>query len=95
MADAPPQVLVDRLAKRFVDTGGDLKAVSRELVTAPEAWDAPRTKMRRPGEWLAGVLRSTGIAPSDVRPLINAGNMLGEPLWRPPAPNGFSDDSAA
>ena len=95
VSDAPPQALVDRLAKRFIDSGGDLKAVSRELVLAPEAWDAPRTKMRRPGEWLVGALRSTGIAPSDVRPLVQAQNLLGEPLWRPPAPNGFSDDSAA
>lgn len=95
VSDAPPQTLVDRLAKRFLDSGGDLKAVSRELVTAPESWDAPRAKMRRPGEWLAGALRSTGIAPSDVRPLVQAQNLLGEPLWRPPAPNGFSDDSAA
>lgn len=95
VSDAPPQALVDRLAKRFVDSGGDLKAVSRELVIAPEAWQAPRSKMRRPGEWLVGALRSTGIAPSDVRPLVQAQNLLGEPLWRPPAPNGFSDDSAA
>ena len=95
VSDAPPQPLIDRLAKRFLDSGGDLKAVSRELVVAPEAWDAPRTKMRRPGEWLTGALRSTGIAPSDVRPLVQAQNLLGEPLWRPPAPNGFSDDSTA
>jgi uncharacterized protein (DUF1800 family) len=95
VADAPPKALVDRLAKRFLNSGGDLKALSQELVTAPEAWDAPRTKMRRPGEWLVGCLRATGIAPSDVRPMVQAQNLLGEPLWRPPAPNGFSDDSAA
>jgi uncharacterized protein (DUF1800 family) len=95
VADAPPQALVDRLAKRFVDSGGDLKQMSRELVIAPESWDAPRSKMRRPGEWLTGALRSTAIAPSDVRPLVQAQNLLGEPLWRPPAPNGFSDDSTA
>jgi uncharacterized protein (DUF1800 family) len=95
VSDAPPQSLVDRLAKRFLASGGDLKQVSEELVTAPEAWDAPRMKMRRPGEWLVGAMRATGISPSDVRPLIQAQNLLGEPLWRPPAPNGFSDDSAA
>ncbi|MDI1344952.1 MAG: DUF1800 family protein [Pseudolabrys sp.] len=95
VADAPPQSLVDRLAKRFLASGGDLKQVSEELVVAPEAWDAPRTKMRKPSEWLVGALRATGISPSDVRPLIQAQNLLGEPLWRPPAPNGFSDDSAA
>ena len=36
-------------------------------------------------------MRATGIFPSDVRPLVNANTLLGEPLWRPPAPNGFSD----
>ena len=95
LADPKLQALVDRLAKRFLASGGDLKQVSEELVTAPEARDAPRTKMRKPSEWLVGALRATGISPSDVRPLIQAQNLLGEPLWRPPAPNGFSDDSAA
>jgi len=30
-----------------------------------------------------------------VRRIVNTQNLLGEPLWRPPAPKGFSDDSAA
>jgi uncharacterized protein (DUF1800 family) len=36
-----------------------------------------------------------GIKPPDVRPILQAQNLLGEPLWRVPAPNGFSDNSAA
>ena len=27
--------------------------------------------------------------------MLQAHNLLGEPLWRPPAPKGFPDDSAA
>jgi uncharacterized protein (DUF1800 family) len=27
--------------------------------------------------------------------VLQAHNLLGEPLWRPPAPKGFPDDSAA
>jgi uncharacterized protein (DUF1800 family) len=64
-------------------------------VTAPEAWSAPRAKLKRPGEWLVTALRAGNIEAPDVRPLVQAQNLLGEPLWRPPAPNGFSDDSAA
>jgi uncharacterized protein (DUF1800 family) len=26
--------------------------------------------------------------------VMQAQNLLGEPLWRPPAPNGFADDDA-
>jgi uncharacterized protein (DUF1800 family) len=40
-------------------------------------------------------MRATGMAIQDVRRVINTQNILGEPLWRPPAPKGFSDESAA
>ena len=95
VADDPPPALVDRLAKRFLDTDGDLMEVAKMLVSASEAWDAPRSKLRRPSEWLVGALRASGVKLSDVRPVLQAQNLLGEPLWRVPAPNGFSDDSAA
>ena len=95
VADAPPADLVDRLAKRFHDTGGDLMQVTQTLVTAPEAWAAPRTKLKKPGEWMMAAMRTSGLQIRDVRRLVNAQNLLGEPLWRPPAPKGFSDDSAA
>ncbi len=95
IADDPPSALVERLAKRFHNTGGDLKEVAKTLVTSPEAWAAPREKLKRPGEWLLASLRASGLEPKDVRPLIQAQNLMGEPLWRPPAPNGFSDNNAA
>jgi uncharacterized protein (DUF1800 family) len=95
VADVPPPPLVDRLAKRFLDSGGNLKELARTLVSAPEAWEAPRTKLKPPGTWFVAALRAIGITPPDIRPVIQAQNMLGEPLWRPPAPKGFADDSAA
>ena len=81
--------------KRFRDTDGDLKEVAKALVTAPEAWDAPRGKLKRPGEWIVGALRARRRRAADVRPSCSAQSLLGEPLWRPPAPKGFSDDNAA
>jgi uncharacterized protein (DUF1800 family) len=95
VADEPPPALVERLARRFLDTQGDLKEMAKALVTAPEAWDAPRSKLKRPGEWIVGVLRATGVTPPEIGPVMQAHNLLGEPLWRPPAPKGFADDSAA
>jgi uncharacterized protein (DUF1800 family) len=95
VADAPPTALVDRLAKRFLDTDGNLKELARTLVAAPEAWAGPRTKLKPPGTWFVASLRAIGITPPDIRPVIQAQNLLGEPLWRPPAPKGFADDSAA
>ena len=94
VADTPPPSLVERLAKRFRDTGGDLLQVTKALVIAPEAWQS-RDKLKKPGEWTMAAMRASGLPLHEVRRVVNAQNLLGEPLWRPPAPKGFSDDSAA
>ncbi len=94
VADDPPLALVDKLSKRFLDTQGDLKEMAKVLVAAPESWTSPR-KLKRPGEWMIGMLRATNSDMPDVRPILQAQNLLGEPLWRPPAPNGFADKDEA
>jgi len=94
VADDPPPALVDRLAQRFLDTDGDLKEVTKALIAAPEAWAPEQKKIKRPGEWIVAALRATG-EPGDVVRIIGGQALLGEPLWRPAAPKGFSDDNAA
>jgi uncharacterized protein (DUF1800 family) len=94
VADQPPPSLVERLETTFVETGGNLKEVAKTLVKSPEAWTHDRKKLKRPSEWVAAALRLTGIRPALPRILL-AQAQLGEPLWRPPAPNGFSDDEPA
>jgi len=94
VADEPPPALVDRLTKRFLDTHGDLKEVSRTMVASPEAWDAPRAKLKRPSEWVIAALRAVGAPQPEIGPVMQARNLLGEPLWRPTAPKGFADESA-
>ncbi|HLH92689.1 MAG TPA: DUF1800 family protein [Xanthobacteraceae bacterium] len=95
VADDPPPQLVEALRASFVKSDGDLRELARTLLLSPEAWAAPRSKLKRPGEWLVATARATGVRSPDVRPLLNAQNMLGEPLWRPPAPKGFDDVNAA
>jgi uncharacterized protein (DUF1800 family) len=94
IADDPPTSLVDRLAHHFLDTDGDLKELVAALIAAPEAWASEQAKIKRPNEWIVAALRATG-EPGDTPRMIQAGNLLGEPLWRPPAPKGFSDENAA
>ena len=94
IADDPPPALVELLTQRFLDTDGDLKEVTKTLITSPEAWVPEQAKIKRPGEWIVAALRATGEA-GDIRRIVQAQAMLGEPLWRPPAPKGFSDDNAA
>ncbi len=95
VADQPPPALVARLAKTFRDSGGDLKSMARALVTAPEVWDAPRGKLKRPSEWIVASMRVAGVQVVNIQRVIGAQALLGEPLWRPPAPKGFADDEQA
>ena len=95
VADDPPRQLVEALRTSFLKSGGNLKELARTLLLSPDAWEAPRAKFKRPGEWLVAASRATDVRLPDVRPLLNAQNMLSEPLWRPPAPKGFDDVNAA
>ena len=79
---------------RFLDTDGNLKEIAKALVEAPETWELPRRKLKRPSEWLISSSRALGAAPEPRRALESQG-YLGERLWRPPAPKGFADEQAA
>jgi uncharacterized protein (DUF1800 family) len=94
VADAPPPALIETLAKTFRDTDGDLRAVSAALIKAPESWTETRSKLKRPSEWIMSVRRATGLRGDPVR-VVRSQTQLGEPLWRPSAPQGFSDYEAA
>ena len=93
VADDPPANLVDRIARTFEVTDGDLAKVYRSLIEAPAAWDAPATKLRSPQELVAAMLRATNISlegPQLVRLLMT----LGHRPWSPGGPDGFPDTAA-
>lgn len=94
VSDQPDPALVGRLAENFRDHDGDLSEFTKALVTSPEAWIGRREKIRRPGEWLIASCRGFAINPG-TRFLLDSQKFLGEPLWQPPGPNGFSDDSVS
>lgn len=95
VADQPPPALVARLEQAFRTTGGDLAALARVLLTSAEAWAPPLAKLRTPFEFLLAALRATGEKPDRMPQLLNALNLMGQPLWNPAGPNGHPDDGAA
>lgn len=92
VSDEPAPELVDRLARSFLDQDGNLLEFTKVLVSSSEAWVGQRRKIRRPSEWLVACCRGLAIVP-ETRFLMDSQRLLGEPLWQPPGPNGFSDDS--
>ncbi len=95
IADAPPPALIETMAKVFLETGGDLKEIAKAMVASPESWTAPPAKLKRPSEWVVGMMRSTGIGQVDAARFTAGQALLGEPLWRPSSPKGYADDEAS
>ncbi|MGJ4945367.1 DUF1800 domain-containing protein [Bradyrhizobium sp. HKCCYLS1011] len=95
IADQPPQELVDDMARVFRDTAGDLKEVAKAMVASPAAWTLPPTKLKRPSEWVVGMVRAAGITEVDALRFTQGQRILGEALWRPPSPKGYADDEAS
>ncbi|MGY4286065.1 uncharacterized protein (DUF1800 family) [Bradyrhizobium sp. LM2.7] len=94
VADEPSPALVAQMAKTFRDTEGDLKQAIA-MVSSDEAWRGPPSKLKRPGEWVVGMARATGITQVDPVRYTGGQELLGEALWRPPAPKGYPDDEAS
>ncbi len=95
VADTPPPALVERLTKVFLDSEGDLKEVAKVMIASPESWSEPATKLKRPSEWVVGMVRAGGFTQVDPKRFTDGQVLLGEPLWRPPSPKGFPDDEAS
>jgi uncharacterized protein (DUF1800 family) len=93
-ADDPAPSLVERLAKTFRDSDGDLKEMAKTLVRSEECWAPTQEKLKRPCEWVVSIARATGLR-SNTERFIRGQLLMGEPLWRPSAPQGFADNEGA
>ena len=97
VSDVPPAGLVDRLAARFTDTHGDLRAVMTLLLASPEflAPASYRAKVKTPFEFVVSAVRATGAQFADTRMLVKAVQDLGMPLYQCQPPTGYKDTADA
>lgn len=91
--DNPPASLVDKMAKTFTKTDGDIKEVMIAMVSASEFWtkDSLREKTKSPFELAISAVRSLNAeitAPSQLYTWINK---MGQRLYYYQAPTGFPD----
>ena len=95
VADAPPPLLVDRLAARFSETGGDIREVLKSLFASPEFWASPGQKYKTPYEFVISAARAAGIAVLNPRPILAAMSRLGMPLYGCQTPDGYRNTEEA
>jgi uncharacterized protein (DUF1800 family) len=92
VSDTPPPALVDRMAKVFVASGGDIKTVLRTMFDSPEFWspEVYRAKMKTPEEFVVSAVRASGADVKNAIPLVQSLDKLGMPLYGMQTPNGYS-----
>ncbi len=92
VSDTPPQALVDRMAKSFETSGGDIKTVLRTMFNSPEFWspEVYRAKVKTPVEFVVSAVRASDADVINVQPLVQSLVTLGMPLYGMQTPNGYS-----
>jgi uncharacterized protein (DUF1800 family) len=97
VSDTPPAGLVERAAKRFRDTDGDLREVTRAILTSREflASNAYGVKVKTPFEFVVSAVRASGVQIDDARPLVREVQQLGMPLYMCQPPTGYGDSAGA
>lgn len=95
VSDNPPQALVDSMAKTFLATNGDIKAVLRTLFHAPEFWSAAndKAKLKTPLEYVVSAACVSGAEITNATPLAQALDRLGMPLYGAQPPTGYKWDA--
>jgi uncharacterized protein (DUF1800 family) len=93
VADEPPAAVVDRAAAVFLKTRGDLREVTRTIVTSPEflSAEARHAKVKTPLEFVISAVRASGAMVNSVAPLVQALRTLGMPLYGAQPPTGWGD----
>ena len=92
VADDPPQGLVDRMAKSYLASGGDISTVLRTMFHAPEFWqrEVYRAKVKTPLEYVVSAVRASSAETGSLMPMANNLNQMGMPLYGCVPPTGYS-----
>ncbi|MBY0242327.1 MAG: DUF1800 domain-containing protein [Burkholderiaceae bacterium] len=95
--DQPPPALVARLAQRFTDSDGDIRAVLQVLFASDEfmAPAARRAKFKTPYQYVVSALRAAGAPPDSTQAALAALNRLGMPLYGCQTPDGYKNTQQA
>ena len=97
VADDPPQSLVDRMARTFTATDGDLRAVMETMLGSTEFFSegAWQSKYKSPLELTLSAVRAVGGDVSDPFALSQWIADMGQPLYNKLEPTGYPNTGEA
>jgi uncharacterized protein (DUF1800 family) len=91
VADVPPPALVDRMARRWRATDGDIAEVMKTLLTSPEYDASLGRHFKDPWEYVVSATRLAydGSVVVNPGPMLNALRQLSEPPFGRETPDGY------
>jgi uncharacterized protein (DUF1800 family) len=97
VSDAPPPALVERMARTWQDSRGDIRAVLKTLFSSSEFMDssAAGAKFKTPYQFVVSSARAVEAPLANVAPLANTMSQLGMPLYGCQTPDGYKNTQAA
>jgi uncharacterized protein (DUF1800 family) len=92
VSDDPPQPMIDRMAKTFLHTHGDIRQVLLTMVNSPEFFSRAtyRSKVKTPQDFVVSAVRASGAEVTSPGALVNVIADLGMPIYGMQTPNGYS-----
>ena len=96
VGDAPAEALVDRMAKTYLKSDGDISAVLKTLFHSPELWapDSYRAKVKTPLEYVVSAARASNAEIDNLQPLAKALSDMGMPVYGAVPPTGYKWDAS-
>ena len=91
VSDEPSPALVDRLAKAYSASDGNLNALYKALVSSDEAWGVESRKFKTPADFVQSAFRALEVEPKDPKKLLSGVELLGQRNWSPGSPAGWPD----
>jgi uncharacterized protein (DUF1800 family) len=97
VADVPPPALVERMAKTYLDSRGEIRAVLRTLFASDEfmSADARGAKFKTPYQFVVSAARASATPLVNVQPLLATMTQLGMPLYGCQTPDGYKNTQDA
>jgi uncharacterized protein (DUF1800 family) len=93
VSDSPPEALVQRCVKTFLETDGDIRKVLYRIFSSPEFFsrEAARSKMKKPAEYAVSAMRALGVTTDGNENLLRQVGRLGEACYFCEPPTGYPD----
>jgi uncharacterized protein (DUF1800 family) len=93
ISDEPSPAAVERVARAFTSSGGDLPTVYRALLSSPEGWEQPLSKYKTPSDYVVSAFRGLELPVGDGRGAVAAFEVMGQRTYSPGSPAGWPDRS--